>query len=632
MLDLVRKHAKSWLIKVALFLIVLVFIFWGGYSYKSHQESQMARVGERYLSINEYHQQYEQLLEMYRRQMGGAFSEEMVRNMNLKKQAMNLLIDRTLIAGAAQELGLTATPQEIQQMVLRYPAFQSDGQFDQKRYQFLLRQNRMSPETFEQQLGQDLSVQKVEAFIKRRAMVTEAEVQADFRFNYTLLEVAYALFDPKSFEAQVTLDAKALADFYQQQQERYKEPEKRQISYVLASQDAYRAEAKVPESQIREEYEDRAADYHQEQQVRARHILFGVKEDAQEAEIAGIRAEAEKVLAEAKSGKDFSELARKYSTDPSAQENGGDLGFFTRDRMVPEFSEAAFSLAPGELSELVRTPYGFHIIRVEEIQPEKHVPFEEVRGKIEARLQGERARDIAHRKVRDLADAAYAQKDISKAAQTMNPPMTVVSTWISPKESIPEVGGVPTPSLNKLLALPEKGLSELIEVPRGFLLAQVEAIQPPKEIPFENVKDRVEKDYRQEQARMLAQKNAAELLAKARELKSLEAAGKAAKVEVKRSGWFSRQEADKEVPGLQGDALNAVFELQEAQPFLEAPLMLGNRYAVFQLLGRRLPEDLLEKERSTIITRLAQQKQDLVWQTWLDQTRKNTRIETYREP
>ena len=632
MLDLVRKHAKSWLIKVALFLIVLVFIFWGGYSYKSQQESQMARVGERYISINEYHQQYQQLLEMYRRQLGKSLSEEMLQDMNLKKQAMSLLIDRYLIAAAAEQLGLAATPPEIQQQLLRYPAFQSDGQFDQKRYLFLLRQNRMSPETFEQQVGQDLSMQKVEAFIKRRALVTEAEVQDDFRFNYTLLEVAYALFDPRSFEAQVNADGKALADFYQQQQERYKEPEKRQISYVLASQDAYRAEVQVTESQIREDYEDHASDYHQAQQVRARHILFGLKEDAPEADIARIRAEAEKVLAEAKGGKDFSELARKYSTDPSVNENGGDLGFFTRDRMVPEFSEVAFTMKPGELSGLVRTPYGFHIIRVEEIQPEKNIPIEEVRGKIEARLQGERARDIALRKARNLADAAYAQKDIGKAAQTMKPPMTAVSTWVSPKETIPEVGGVPTQSLNKLLALPEKGLSDVIEVPRGFLIAQVEVIQPPKVIPFENVKDRVEKDYRQEQARTLAQKKASELLAAARELKSLEAAGKAAKVEVKQSGWFSRQEPDKELPGLQGEAQNSVFELQEVQPFPEAPLMLGNRYAVLQLLGRRLPEDVLEKERSTITTRLAQQKQDLVWQTWLDGARKSTPVETYREP
>lgn len=632
MLDLVRKHARSWLIKVALFLIVLVFIFWGGYSYKSRQESQMARVGEHYISINEYHQQYQQMLEMYRRQFGSAPTEEMVRDLNLKKQALSILIDRYLIAEAAQHLGLAATPQEVQQEVLRHPAFQTDGRFDQKRYIFILHQNRMSPETFEHQMGQDLSLQKVEAFIKRGALVTEAEVQADFRFNYTLVELAYVLFDPKSFEAQINTDEKLLADFYQNHQERYKDPEKRQVSYVLAGQEAYLAEAKVTENQLREDYEDHSAEYHQEQQVRARHILFGLKEDAPEADVAKIRAEAEKVLGDAKGGKDFTELAKKYSSDPTVNENGGDLGFFTRSRMMPEFSEAAFNLKPGEISDLVRTSYGFHIIKAEEIRPEKNTPFEEVKGKIEARLKGERARDIAHQKARNLADAVNAQKDIRKASQTMKPPMAVASAWVSPKETIPEVGGIPPQSLEKVLTLPEKGISDIIEVPRGFLIAQVDAIQPPQVIPFEKVKDRVEKDYRADQARVLAQKKASELLAGARELKSLEAAARSAKIEVKKSGWFSRKEPDKELPGLQGEAQNIVFDLQETEPFPEAPLLLGNRYAVFQLLGRKLPEDVLEKERPTLVAQLQGQKQALVWQAWLDETRRQTHIEIFREP
>jgi peptidyl-prolyl cis-trans isomerase D len=632
MLDLVRKHARSWLIKVALFLIVLVFIFWGGYSYKNRQESQMARVGDAYISINEYHQYYQQLLEMYRRQLGSSLSEDMLRDMNLKKQALNLLVDRYLIARAAQDLGLAATTMEVQQQLLRYPVFQTDGQFDQKRYLFILRQNRMSPETFELQAGQDLSLQKVEAFIKRRALVTEAELQADFRFNYTLIELAYALFDPIALEGQVNADEKVLADFYQQHQDRYKDLEKRQVSYMLFNLAAYLSAVQVTDDQIREDYEDHAAEYHQEQEVRARHILLGVKEDASEADIAKVRTEAEKVLLEAKHGKDFTELARKYSNDPTVNENGGDLGFFTRGRMVPEFSEAAFNMKAGEISDLVRTPYGFHIIKVEEVHPEKNTPIEDVRGQIEARLKGEKARDIAFQKARNFADAAYAQKDVNKAAQAMTPPTTAVSTWVSQKETVPEVGGLAPQSMTKLLALPEKGISDVMEVPKGFLIAQVEVIKPPEVIPFEKVKNRLDKDYRVDQARTLAQKNASELLTSARDLKSLEAAGKQAKVEVKKSGWFSRQEPDKDLPGLQGDTQNTVFDLQEAQPFPEAPLMLGNRYAVVQLLGRKLPEDLLEKERSTIAARLEGEKQGLVWQTWLGEERKRTPIEIYREP
>lgn len=632
MLDLVRKHARSWVIKVALFLIVVVFIFWGGYSYKSDQESQMAQVGDHYVSFNEYDQYYRQLLEMYKRQFGGSVSDETLRDLNLKKQALNQLIDRNIVAMAAQDLGLTATPQEIQQQLLQYPVFQTEGHFDQKRYVFILRQNRMSPEAFEQQVGQDLSLQKVEAFIKRRALVTDAEIQADFQFNYTLLQLAFAMFDPKSFEAQVNVDDKALTEFHQQHQDRFKDPEKRQVSYVLFSRDSYLPEVRVTDGQIKDYYEDRATDYNQEQEVRARHILFALKEDASEADVARVRAGAEAVRAEAKRGKDFAELARQFSNDPSVGENGGDLGFFTRGRMMPEFSEVAFSLTPGEISELVRTPYGIHIIKVEEVHPEKNTPLEEVRGQIETKLKEERARDIAHQKARNFADAAYAQKDIGKAAQAAKPAVTAVSAWVSQKETIPEVGGLPTPSMSKLFSLSEKGISDVIEVPKGFLVAQLEVIQPPQLIPLEKAKDRVEKEYRMERARILAQNKASELLASARDLKSLEAAGKQAKVDVKKSDWFSRQEPDKELPALQGEAQNKVFELQEARPFPEQPLLVGNRYAVLQLLGQRLPEDALVKERSAITKRLEQEKQGIIWQIWLDEERKRSQIQIFKEP
>jgi|WetSurMetagenome_2_1015567.scaffolds.fasta_scaffold17155_2 peptidyl-prolyl cis-trans isomerase D len=632
MLDLVRKHAKSWLIKVALFLIVIVFIFWGGYSYKTRQEGQMAKVGDYYVSINQYNNYYNQLIEMYKQQMRGSFSEDLVRQMNLKKQALTMLIDRQLIYRAAQGLGLTVTSQEIQQKLLEFPVFQTEGKFDKKRYEFILRQNRLSPETFEQQMGEDLTVQKVEAFVKRRAMVTEAEIEAEFRLNNTLIQAAYLLFDPKILETEVKVDDTALEAFYQQRQDRYKDPEKRQLLYVLFDPSSYLPDVKVTENQIKDYYEDHRTDYNKEQEVRAQHILFSVKEDAPEAEVAKARAEAEKVLSEAKGGKDFSELAKQYSQDPTVGDNGGDLGFFTRGRMVPAFAEAAFSLKPGEIGELVRTPYGFHIIRVAEVRPAKSTSLDEARAEIESNLKGEITRDIAHRKARDFADMAYAQKDIGKAAQAMKAPLTATGAWVSQKDALSEVGGAATQSMNKLFALPEKSISDVFEVPKGFLVVQVDAIQPPQVIPFDKAKERVEKEYRTEQARALAQKRASEVLEKARELKSLEQAGRQSNLEVKKSDWFSRSEPDKDLPALQGEARIKLFELEESRPFPEAPLMLANRYAVIQLLGRKVPEGALDKERPEITKRLLEEKQGILWQTWLDDERGKTQIEIYKEP
>jgi hypothetical protein len=157
-------------------------------------------------------------------------------------------------------------------------------------------------------------------------------------------------------------------------------------------------------------------------------------------------------------------------------------------------------------------------------------------------------------------------------------------------------------------------------------------IQSPQPIPFEKVKDRVEKDYRADQASMLAQKKASDLLASARDLKSLEEAGKAAKIEVKKSAWFSRKEPDKDLPALVGEAQETIFGLQEAQPFPQAPLLLGTRYAVFQLLGRRLPEGVIEQQRPTIVSQLTELKQEQIWEAWLQEARTRTPIETYREP
>lgn len=631
MLDLLRRHASSWLIKAALFLIVIVFIFWGGYSYKTRQESQMARVGDHYISIADYNQHYNQLLELYRRQLGDSFSEELVRQMNLKKQALNSLIDRYLITKAGSELGLTATSREIQRKLLEFPAFQTEGQFDQKRYVFILRQNRMSPEMFERQMAQELTMQKVQAFIKGSALVTDEEIRSDFLFNNSLLQVAYVLVDPKPLEPQVAVDAKALEEFYQQAQNRYKDPEKRQFSYVLFSLEAFLDGVKVTEGEVKQYYEDHASDYRKEGQVRARHILFELRQDASDSETAKVKQEAQKVLEEARKGRDFEDLARKHSADPTVKENGGDLGFFTREQMVPEFSEVAFNLKPGEISDLVRTPYGFHIIKVEEIRPEEITSFEQAREGIGRMLKYEKARDVAHIKSREFLDAVHAQRDLRKAAQSRNLPVVGSGVWVGQKDLLPGFETAFPQVMSKLFSLQEKDVSEALETDKGFIVAQVDAIQAPQVIPFDQVKERVEKDYRTEQARQQALKKANELLEAARAAGSLEKAAKEKGLEIKQSEWFSRQQPDSNMPALQGDAQNKVFQLQEAQPFVSEPVMVGHRFGVFQLLGRQLPEEKMKAEWDGIRKRLTEEKQATLWQMWMEDQRKKAQIEIYKE-
>jgi peptidyl-prolyl cis-trans isomerase D len=555
----------------------------------------------------------------------------MLKQFNLKRQALDALIDQFILSKAAKELGLEASEQEIQQRILDFAAFQSEGKFDQQRYNILLQQNRLTPETFERQIGEEIGREKLEAFVKRRASVTEEEIVADFRFTYQRIQLAYATFDPKDFEGRASVDDGKLRAYFQEHQENYREPEKRQFSYVKFKVDEFLSQVKVSEEEARQYYGDNEEKYHQAPEVKARHILFSVQENAPEAEVSKVKAEAEKVLAEAKKGADFAALAVKHSKDESTAKNGGELGFFGRERMVQPFSDAAFSLKPGEISDLVRTPFGFHIIKVEDLRPESTKSFEQARTEVEEALKREKGRDLAFRKVTDFTDVVYAQQDLEKTAKSFQREVVKPEVWFAQTDTMPDMDGAGPEFMGKLFSLPDKGASDPMEVADGFVVVQVRAIQPERTMPFESVKDRVEKDYRVAEGRNLAQRSAADLLESARKSGSLEESARNGKVDVKKTDWFSRRQPDKDLK-LRGDTLSRVFRLQMDQPFPESPLNdVGNRFVVCQLLGRQDPDADLEKERPAIARRLLSQKQNTVWRNWMDARRKQADIKILRE-
>ena len=630
MLDFVRTHAKSWVIKVFLWVIVIVFVGWGGYAYQTRHESDVARVGDHYISGSEYQTAYNNMVDGVRKQFGGAMPDDLLRSLNLKEQALESLIQHYLILKGADSLGLAATTDEVRRKILAIPAFQTDGKFDSKHYEGLLRQMHMTPDVFEQEMSEDITTLNVESFIKGRAVVTEDEILADYHLNRDQIKVAYVVFDPKSFEDKVTVAESDLRTFYQNNQGRYMEPEKREIAYVLLNMEDLEKDIHPGDEEIKRYYDENATKFAREKQVRAQHILFRVKPDATEAEVEKIRAGAQKILDEAKKGKDFSDLAKKYSQDEGTAKKGGELGFFSAKQMEPAFSAAAFALKPGEISDLVRTPYGFHIIKSEEIAEARTAPLDEVKGDIERDIKSQGAQDIAYKQARNLRDLAYARKDLDKAAQEMK--MTVSTpVWIDMSEDQPDSGPFPGPIKAKLFKLGEGDVSDMLELPKGFAVAQVKSIKRPEPIPFENIKDKVTKDYRAEQAKGLAQKRAAEILAQAKEKNSLADVAAAQNLSLMQSGFFSRKDPDKELKLLQGASLNSIFSLQESNQFPESPLDLGNRFMVCQFQGKKPAGQPSEEEKTEISGRIIRQKQRAIWDSWLSEIRRITKVEMLKE-
>jgi peptidyl-prolyl cis-trans isomerase D len=624
MLNILRKHATSWIIKVALGLIVVVFISWGGYSYKDREAGRLAKVNDQYITYGEYRKVYDQLVENYRRQMGKAFSQEFIEKLKLKEQALEFLINQYIVIGAAGELGLATTPQEIQNAILRYPVFQNAGKFDQARYVELLRMNRLTPETFEQQLAEDLLQRKVENFIKRQATVGEDEIQADVEFNHTRIQLAYVMFDPKDYENKVKIQPEQLDAYYQEHASQYMDPEKRRFALVIFNRDNYLPSLKVTDGEIKRYYEDNQKRYRQEGQVRARHILLKLTPEATDAQVAKVRTEAEKILAEARKGADFPALAKKYSQDPSAGQ-GGDLGYFSREKMVPEFSEAAFNLKPGEVSDLVRSSFGFHIIKVEDVRPEQIRELETVREEIELALKRDKARNLARNDAQELADRAYADKEVAKPAQARN--LEVQTTaWLTQKDSLPDLGSAPQ-AMQKLFALAKDESSGAVEFQGNFVVAQVLDVQPAAVLPLDKAKEQVEKDFRADQTRRMAEQEANQLLKLAAELNSLDEAAARKHLTVKKSQEFSRVRPD-EALHLQAPAVNELFQLLPSRPLPEAALAAGNSYLACQLLSRNGPSpEAFSEQQAPTWKRLSEEKQAQVWGLWLEQHRKKAGVQ-----
>ncbi len=630
MLDFVRRHSRSWGIKALLIALIIVFIGWGGYLYQTRHANDIAVVGNHYITMEEYGRAYENMVETVRKQFGGNVPQKLLEALDIKRQALDSLIRYYLVLRGARELGLQSTPAEVRAAISKMPAFQTEGKFNFKLYRAVLFQNRLTPESFEKQVADGITASNAQTFITGQAVVTEEEVQSYYNFNNDRIKLSYALLDPASFANQVKIDDAALKAFYKKNQNRYMEPEKREIAYVVVKVNDLEKDIHPTESRIQQYYNDNAAEFTHGKQVRAQRILLRVKPDASGAELAKATAEAEKILNEARKGKDFSTLAAKYSQDEATAKNGGELGFFSYKKMSPAFSKAAFALKPGQISGIVRTPSGLNIIKVEEVRKAGVLPLNAVKDDIIKDLKSQGAANLAYKDAQHLSDLAYAKQDIARAALELK--MKVSDpVWITLSGNQPRAGLFTQPIREKLFQLGQNGVSNMLTIPGGYMVAQVKSIKTPEAAPFEKVKDVVTRDYRMAQANKLALDQASALLQSARAQKSLAAAAKADKIDLMQSGYFSRQEPDKNLMLLRGASQDSVFSLGPYKPFPQRPLKLGYSYMVCQFEGQK-PAGAPSKEQAAEISRtILQLKQVRLWRTWLGEIAKTTKIEYLRK-
>lgn len=577
MFDIVRNNKR--ITQGFLVLITLPFAFWGVESYVRNIDSgaEVASVGRGKITQQELQSALREQQDRLRTQLGGKVDPAMLETPQMRRAVLDSLVTQRLLAEQAQKSKLVIGNEQLVQFIAGVPSLQENGRFSKERYEALVAAQGMSKEMFEARLRQDLAMQQL------MLPVTEAGISgqvATGRWLATQLEqreISEAPLLPDSYAGRVKLAADAVQKYYEANRKQFELPEQVRAEYLVLSRDALTAAASIGDEEVNAYYKSHADRYKEGETRRASHILIRAAKDAPEAEVTAAKAKAEQLLAQVrKTPGDFAKLAKDNSQDPGSAAKGGDLDWFARGAMVKTFEDTAFMLKEGQISEVVRSDFGFHVIRVTGVRPERVKPLAEVKAQIVDEIK----RETGMKKYSEAAEAfgnmVYEQADSLKPAAEKWKLELRQTPWLA------KGGKLAAPFDNQKLAtalfsddgLKNKRNSEAVEVAPGTLVsARVLEHKPAALQPIEAVKGEIEKRLIREEAVKLAIKDGEEKLARLTK-------GEATDLKWSPARKISRTQA----PGLPPESVRVVFAADVAKLPVHAGVAYpGQGYALYRI-------------------------------------------------
>ncbi len=510
MLDRMRRH-RDWL-KWSLGLVCVAFVlfyipdFLRGTGADAAATDTIARVQGHEITAGEFRRTYQAQLQAYRSAYGANMNDQLLKQLGIDQQILQQMVDERAALAEADRLGIEVSDEEVRQRIFAMPAFQENGGFiGEQRYQQLLRMQRppMMPSEFETNVRRGLTVEKLRASLTDWLYVPDKELEQVYRRRNDKVKLAVVTFTADSFRTQATASDADVAGYFEGHKDDFKIPEKRKIRYLLLDLEAMRAKVVVPAADIEKAYNSSIEQYTTPEQVRASHILLKTegKDDAT------VKAKAEEILKQAKAGADFADLAKKNSEDEQSAKNGGDLDYFGRGRMVPEFDQAVFAMQPGQLSDLVKTQYGYHVIKLVDKKSAATRPLAEVRQQLSDQLAYERAQsqtaDLASKLEKQITKAA----DLDKVAKSEGLGVQE-SGFFARDEPILGLGPAPE-AASKAFDMKPGDVAGPLRASRGFVFETLVAKQDPYVPKLDEVKDRVKDEVIKQKARDLSKQKPA---------------------------------------------------------------------------------------------------------------------------
>lgn len=618
MFDFVHEN-KRW-VQIVLALIILPFAFWGIDSYRTGGGGEpLASVNGEKIGPQEFDNALRQQQNRMREAMGDKYDQALFDRPETRHSILENLVNQRLLASQAHSIGLTVSEEQLSQTIAGIEAFQNNGKFDKQSYATALNRQNMTPLIFEARMRQEMGVRQLVNAYTLSGYASGAVADNLIRLNEQQRVISTAEIALEPFLKQVAIDDAAVKNYYDSNPAEFQAPEQMRVEYVTFSTETLLPQMAVDEAEIKRYYEEHQPEFGTQEQRQAAHILISAAAHAPEADKLAARAKAEQLLQQVRqSPPKFAELARQHSQDPGSAASGGDLGMFGRGIMVKPFEEAAFGLKPGEISGLVQSDFGFHIIKLIAVSPSKILPFDEAKGNIAQKLKLQKASDKFAELAEKFSNTVYEQSDTLKPAAELVKAPVQQSGWLNR-------GAAGTPpwtdkALQAVFArevVQEKRNSAAIEVaPDTLLAARVLEYKPAAARALAEVGESIRQKLRRQKARELVLKQGTAVLAQLQR-------GEKTNIEWKTAPAITREHP----AGVDRELVRQVFQADVSRlpAYVGAENAQGG-YALARVESVKETTAIDDAKRATYLQQMRQLTGDELFRAYLADARKHADI------
>ncbi len=638
MLSIIREHADSWMIKAILWLIIFAFVgtifySWGMGGSSGSGGGVIASVNGEKIRQEEYERTFNNLVDFYRQQFKSQFSNDMIKKLDLKNQALEALIQKKILLLEAGRQNIQVSNEEVISYIKKIPAFQSNKKFSEPAYRNYIKSQRLTPGEFEETQRETILLTKLEKIFRTHSKASKSEVLKEFRNQEDKVKLEYVRFTNDNFISKATISDQALKDYFQANKSKFEIPPQIRVQYVKVEPKKYQSQIEPREEDIEEYYQTKIANFNVKKKYKASHILTSLKPS----DIKGDITEEEKqkqadddekaklksneLLEKLNKGADFSEVAKKYSDDPTSGENGGSLGEFPMGTMIPAFEKALDKLKPGETSKPVLSSFGYHIIKLESVKEKRIKPLSEVKDEIIQSLKEIKALQRVKRIVKRIHQAAQQDGNLSKAAESHQLQTAETDFFSRENHILLEIGNQPE-FFNTAFSLEKNKVSEPIITPEvSFVLKVTE--EKPKYIPeLGEVQEKAKEALTESNNEAATLKKFEELKENLARDKDLEKAVKGYDISIRNTPFFSKAESIPDIGDI--DQIKEKAFTMKTGEFSSAKVR--DRFYLYKLADIEKSGVPNSEQTKKITNKIKTEKNSQAFQEWIENLKTGAEI------